>query len=63
MDLTLSFEEQQLLLNILEQRHRELLTEISHTQYRDFKLTLKRNEKLLEALLSRWREAPVDVQV
>ena len=31
MELLLSTEEHQLLLDILEQRHRELLKEISHT--------------------------------
>ena len=37
MELTLSSEEQQLLLQILEQRHRELLKEISHTDHHQFK--------------------------
>jgi hypothetical protein len=48
MELTLSTEEQQLLLDILEQRHRELLKEISHTAHRDFKQGLRKNEQLLE---------------
>ena len=59
MELTLSTEEQQLLLDILEQRHRELLKEISHTDHREFKQALGKNEKLLESVLSRLRRAPV----
>ena len=61
MDLTLTAEEQDLLLHILEQRHRELLTEISHTHHHDFKVTLRRNEKLLESLLNRLRAIPIEV--
>ena len=37
MELLLSTEEHQLLLDILEQRHRELLKEISHTDHHEFK--------------------------
>lgn len=59
MELTLSTEEQQLLLDILEQRHRELLKEISHTDHHEFKQALRKNEKLLESVSSRLREASV----
>jgi len=59
MELTLSTEEQQLLLDILEQRHGELLKEISHTDHHEFKQALRKNEKLLESVLSRLREASV----
>jgi hypothetical protein len=59
MELLLSTEEHQLLLDILEQRHRELLKEISHTDHHEFKLALRKNEKLLESILSRLRGASV----
>ena len=59
MELTLSTEEQQLLLDILEQRHRELLKEISHTDHHEFRQALRKNEKLLESVLSRLWEASV----
>jgi len=59
MELILSTEEHQLLLDILEQRHRELLKEISHTDHHEFKLALRKNEKLLESILSRLRGASV----
>lgn len=59
MELTLSVEEQELLLNILEERHRELLKEIWHTDSHEFKKLLRRNEELLEALVCRLRETAV----
>jgi hypothetical protein len=59
MELTLNNEEQELLLSILEQRHRELLKEITHTDHREFKQGLRKNERLLDSLLSRLRGAAV----
>lgn len=59
MELTLTTEEQQLLLDILEQRQRELLKEISHTDHHEFKQSLRKNEKLLESILSHLRRVPV----
>jgi len=59
MELTLNAEEQELLLAILEQRHRELLKEITHTDHHEFKQTLRKNERLLDSVLRRLREAAV----
>jgi hypothetical protein len=59
MELILNTEEQELLLRILEQRHRELLKEISHTDHHEFKQSLRKNEKLLESILSHLRRVPV----
>jgi hypothetical protein len=59
MELTLTPEERELLLSILEQRHQEILKEIWHTHHREFKASLRRNEKLLESVLDRLREVPV----
>jgi len=53
MEMILSVEEHELLLSILEQRHRELWKEIRHTDSRDFKELLRRHEKLLDAMLGR----------
>ncbi|MGA7907344.1 MAG: hypothetical protein WCA16_08070 [Candidatus Sulfotelmatobacter sp.] len=55
MELILNTEEQELLLSIIEQRHRELLKEIAHTDHREFKHALRKNEKVLESVLSRLR--------
>ncbi len=55
MELTLTTEEWELLLEILGERHGALLREISHTDHREFKLALRRRERLLESLISRLR--------
>jgi hypothetical protein len=52
MEFILNSEEQELLLSILEQRHRELLKEIAHTDHHEFKQGLRKNEKLLDSMLS-----------
>ena len=59
MELMLTTEEQELLFSILEQRHREMLKEISHTDHYEFKQKLRKHEKLLESMLNRLREKPV----
>jgi len=56
MELRLTPEEHELLLRILEQHHRGLLNEIWHTDRREFKLALRDDEKMLEALVTRVRE-------
>ena len=55
MELTLTMEERELLLEILGERHRALLREISHTDHREFKLALRKREKVLEAVENRLR--------
>ncbi len=55
MELLLTAEEQELLIEILEQRHRELQREISHTDHREFRQALRKNEKLIESMLNRLR--------
>jgi len=55
MELTLTVDERELVLEILGQRHRELLREISHTDHHEFKLALRKKEKLLESIENRLR--------
>jgi hypothetical protein len=55
MELTLTVEERELVLEILGQRHRELQREISHTDHHEFKLALRKKEKLLESVENRLR--------
>lgn len=55
MELTLTIEEWELLLEILGERHRALLREISHTDHREFKRALLKREKLLESIENRLR--------
>lgn len=59
MELTLTTEEQELLSSILGQRHREISREIAHTDHREFKQRLRKDEKLLESILSHLQGAPV----
>ena len=57
MELKLTDEELDFLLNFLEQHHRELLNEIAHTDSREFKQGLRRNEQLLDSLICRMEAA------
>jgi hypothetical protein len=57
MELTLNAEEQEFLLSILDRRHQELVNEIAHTDHREFKKELRKDEGMLDSLLSRVRGA------
>ena len=47
-------EEKSLLEEILEERHRTLMMEISHTDHHHFKIVLRKKAELLESLLTRF---------
>jgi len=53
MELTLTLEQWELLLEILYERHSALLREISLTDHREFKSALRKREKLLESIVNR----------
>lgn len=55
MELTLTSDERELLLEVLEGRQRELLREIARANHYQFKIALKNNERLLENLLGKLR--------
>lgn len=59
MEITLTPEEAELLLNIVEHRHREILKELWHTHHSEFKEGLRKSEKLLESIMNRLQEAAV----
>jgi hypothetical protein len=59
MELTLTTDEHEFLLVLLEQRHRELQKEIWRTDHHEFKRALRRNEELLESILSHLRGVAV----
>lgn len=59
MELKISDDEHDFLLNVLEQHQRELLNEIAHTDSREFKQGLRRDEKLLDSLVGRLRGTAV----
>ena len=52
--LNLSEEERCLLEEILQERHRTLMMEISHTDHHHFKIVLRKKAALLESLLTRF---------
>lgn len=54
LSLTLNEEEKELLEEILAERHRSLLMEISHTDHHHFKGVLRRKLEVLESVLSRF---------
>ena len=62
MELTLTMEEWELLLEILGERHRALLREIAHTDHREFKVLLRKREKLLESVENRLRVMQPDLE-
>jgi hypothetical protein len=55
MELTLTSDERELLLEVLEGRQRELLREIARANHYQFEIALKNNERLLENLLGKLR--------
>ena len=62
MELILTDEERDFLLNTLEQRRRELLNEIAHTDRREFKQGLRRDEELVESLVCRLERVRQEVR-
>jgi hypothetical protein len=60
MELTLTIEEREILTRLLEQRHREISKEISHTDHREFRQVLRKNEDTIEGILSQLRQAPLE---
>ena len=57
MEISLTAEERKLLIDVLEERHRELLREISRATHNQFKLALKENEKLLQSVIGKLHES------
>lgn len=55
MELKLSAEEQDFLIDILEERYLHLQREIPRTDHREFKQKLRMHEALIESILDRLR--------
>ena len=53
MELTLTSAERELLLEVLEEHHRELLREIARARHHEFKVALKTKERLLESTVTK----------
>ena len=57
MEITLTFEEAELLSEMLESRHRDLLREISRSHnHPDFRMALRENAAILESIMNRVNE-------
>jgi len=54
VSLTLSEDERELVQEIIEERHRTLLLEISQTDHHHFKGVLRKKAELLESVMSRF---------
>lgn len=55
MELTLTTDERELLLEVLEERQRELLREISRANHPQSKIALRKNQHLIEVLIGKLR--------
>jgi len=53
MNVNMSFEEAEVVREMLEQGYRELLLEIARAEHHDFKLALQAREKLLKSVLEK----------
>ncbi|HVN10120.1 MAG TPA: hypothetical protein VMV61_14175 [Patescibacteria group bacterium] len=60
MQVTLSPTEQRVLLEVLEEHHRELLMEIARTKHRDFKSVLRNKERVIESIFQKLEAEPVE---
>jgi len=60
MEIVVTLEEKKFLVEVLRERQRDLLREISRARHHPFRTQLQDNEKLLEAILSKL-EAPEPV--
>ena len=53
MEVTLTVEEHELIAEIREEHHRELLREICRAEHREFKAVLRRREELVQGVLNK----------
>lgn len=57
MELTLTSDERELLMEVLEEHHHELLREISRAKHREFKVALRNKEQLLGSVVAKLKTA------
>ena len=53
MELTLRSEEAELLLEVLEEHHRQFIREIARARHHEFKCALKSKEKMIESVVDK----------
>lgn len=57
MELRLTWAEGEFLLEVLEEHHHQLLREIARAHHHEFKLALKKKERLLESMVGKVKGA------
>jgi len=57
MELTLTSEEAELLLEVLEEHHRQFIREIARARHHEFKSALQSKEKMIESLVDKLKAA------
>lgn len=60
MEISFTPEERELLIDVLEERERELLREISRATHNEFKSALRKNETVLQSAISKLHAAGQD---
>jgi hypothetical protein len=58
MELTLTSAEREMLLEVLEEHHHELLREIARARHHEFKVALRSKERLLESTVAKLKVTP-----
>jgi hypothetical protein len=57
MELMLTSDERELMLEVLEEHHRQLIREIARARHHDFKSALKGKERMIESVLNKLKGA------
>ncbi|HTS59110.1 MAG TPA: hypothetical protein VMH03_16315 [Terriglobales bacterium] len=57
MELTLRSEEAELLLEVLDEHHRQFIREIARARHHEFKCALKSKEKMIESIVDKLKAA------
>ncbi|HXX26978.1 MAG TPA: hypothetical protein VEI99_00870 [Terriglobales bacterium] len=62
MELMLTSDERELLLEVLEEHHRQLIREIARARHHEFKSALKSKERMIESVVNKLKGAhPVEL--
>jgi len=57
MELTLTCDEEELMREVLEEHHRQLIREIARARHHEFKCALKSKEKMIESVVDKLQAA------
>jgi len=57
MELTLTCDEEELMREVLEEHHRQLIREIARARHHEFKSALKDKERMIETVVAKLKAA------